>query len=226
MFTTTIPYLPTLQGVSLKEVAEGLAGRMASCEIACANWQAAYPYQPRTTVHLARTDVFLYVLFSVEAEQVRALHTRDLEAVCEDSCVEFFLANAENTRYWNFEFNAIGTCNASVRKDKKTDVRRLSEAELQSIVRFPSLGTAPIADTGAPVAWSLLVGIPLALIGCEEEIPPTLRGNFYKCGDKTVRPHYLSWNPIPTPAPNYHLPQYFGELRVGAWNQEPGTKTK
>lgn len=226
MFTTTIPYLSCLQGVSLKEVAEGLATRVASCEIACANWQAEYPYQPRTTVHLARTDVFLYVLFSVEAEQVRALHTRDLEAVCEDSCVEFFLANAENTRYWNFEFNAIGTCNASVRKDKKTDVRRLNETELRSIVRFPSLGTAPIADTGAPVAWSLLVGIPLALIGCEEEIPPTLRGNFYKCGDKTLRPHYLSWNPIPTPAPNYHLPQYFGELRIGAWNQEPGTKAK
>ncbi|MGM9826143.1 MAG: carbohydrate-binding family 9-like protein [Paludibacteraceae bacterium] len=198
----------------MKEVVETLAGRVASCAIACANWAEDYPYQPRTMVHLARTDTFLYVLFSVEAERVRALHTRDLEAVCEDSCVEFFLANAENTRYWNFEFNAIGTCNASVRKDKKTDVRRLSEAELRSIVRLPSLGTAPIADTDAPVAWSLLVGIPLALIGCEKEIPPTLRGNFYKCGERTLRPHYLSWSPIPTPAPNYHLPQYFGELKL------------
>lgn len=198
----------------MKEVAEGLATRAASCEIACANWQAEYPYQPRTTVRLARTDAFLYVLFSVEAEQVRALHTRDLEAVCEDSCVEFFLANAENTRYWNFEFNAIGTCNASVRRDKKTDMQRLSEAELQSIMRYPSLGNAPIAGTDATVAWSLLVGIPMALIGCEGEVPPTLRGNFYKCGDKTARPHYLSWSPIPTPAPNFHLPQYFGELNL------------
>ncbi|MGN0236381.1 MAG: carbohydrate-binding family 9-like protein [Paludibacteraceae bacterium] len=204
----------------MEQIAETLAARSASCEIACANWEAAYPYQPRTTVHLARTDRYLYILFSVAAEQVRALHTRDLEAVYEDSCVEFFLANADNTRYWNFEFNAIGTCNASVRKDKKTDVRRLSEAELQSIVRFPSLGTAPIAGTNAPVAWSLIVGIPLALIGCEEDMPPTLRGNFYKCGDKTARPHYLSWNPIPVPAPNFHLPQYFGELQTGAGNQD------
>ena len=214
MFTTTIPYLPTLQGLSLEAIADALSARSASCEIACANWQAEYPYQPHTTVHLARTEAFLYALFIVEAEQVRALHTCDLEAVCEDSCVEFFLANADNTRYWNFEFNAIGTCNASVRRDKKTDVRRLSEAELQSIMRYPSLGNAPIAGTDATVAWSLLVGIPMALIGCEGEVPPTLRGNFYKCGDKTARPHYLSWSPIPTPAPNFHLPQYFGELNL------------
>ena len=214
MFTTTIPYLPTLQGLSLEAIADALSAQAASCEIACANWQAEYPYQPHTTVHLARTEAFLYALFIVEAEQVRALHTCDLEAVCEDSCVEFFLANADNTRYWNFEFNAIGTCNASVRRDKKTELRRLSEAELQSIVRYPSLGNAPIAGTDATVAWSLLVGIPMALIGCEGEVPPTLRGNFYKCGDKTARPHYLSWNPIPTPAPNFHLPQYFGELKL------------
>lgn len=214
MFTTTIPYLPTLQGLSLEAIADALSARAASCEIACASWQAEYPYQPHTTVHLARTEAFLYALFIVEAEQVRALHTCDLEAVCEDSCVEFFLANADNTRYWNFEFNAIGTCNASVRKDKKTDVRRLSEAELQSIVRYPSLGNAPIADTDATVAWSLLVGIPMALIGCEGKVPPTLRGNFYKCGDKTARPHYLSWSPIPVPTPNFHLPQYFGELKL------------
>lgn len=214
MFTTTIPYLLSLQGLPLEQITEVMVARAASCEIACANWQAEYPYQPRTTVHLARTDAFLYLLFTVEAEQVRALHTCDLEAVCEDSCVEFFLANADNTRYWNFEFNAIGTCNASVRRDKKTDVRRLSEAELQSIIRYPSLGNAPIAGTDATVAWSLLVGIPMALIGCEGEVPPTLRGNFYKCGDKTARPHYLSWSPIPVPAPNFHLPQYFGELNL------------
>ena len=32
------------------------------------------------------------------------------------------------------------------------------------------------------------------------------KGNFYKCGDKLENPHYLSWEPVRTPDPNFHLP--------------------
>ena len=35
---------------------------------------------------------------------------------------------------------------------------------------------------------------------------------FYKCGDKTAHPHFLSWNPVGTPAPDFHRPDFFGEL--------------
>ena len=42
-----------------------------------------------------------------------------------------------------------------------------------------------------------------------------MRANFYKCGDKTVTPHYLAWNPIHTPAPAFHRPQDFGRLIFG-----------
>ena len=37
-------------------------------------------------------------------------------------------------------------------------------------------------------------------------------GNFYKCGDQQVVPHYLSWAPITTENPDFHRPEYFGEL--------------
>ena len=36
-------------------------------------------------------------------------------------------------------------------------------------------------------------------------------GNFYKCGCRAVR-HYLSWNPIQTQYPDFHTPQFFGEV--------------
>jgi hypothetical protein len=39
-----------------------------------------------------------------------------------------------------------------------------------------------------------------------------MKGNFQKCGDKTKFPHYGSWNRIDTPEPDFHRPEYFGDL--------------
>ena len=39
-----------------------------------------------------------------------------------------------------------------------------------------------------------------------------LRANFYKCGDRMPVKHYVTWNPIGWPQPDYHRPEYFGEL--------------
>ena len=41
----------------------------------------------------------------------------------------------------------------------------------------------------------------------------TFRANFYKCGDMLSVPHYVTWNPVGTPKPDYHRPEYFGELK-------------
>ena len=40
----------------------------------------------------------------------------------------------------------------------------------------------------------------------------TLRANFYKCGDKLQQMHFLSWNPIDVPKPDFHRPDFFGEV--------------
>ena len=44
--------------------------------------------------------------------------------------------------------------------------------------------------------------------------PQTLRANFYKCADKTKRPHFVSWRPIDLPKPDFHCPQFFGEITL------------
>ncbi|MDE6137165.1 MAG: hypothetical protein K2F97_06800, partial [Muribaculaceae bacterium] len=55
--------------------------------------------------------------------------------------------------------------------------------------------------------------IPLDLIGVHYEGKPVeMRGNFYKCASATSQPHYLSWNPIDTPEPDFHRPEFFGKL--------------
>ena len=34
------------------------------------------------------------------------------------------------------------------------------------------------------------------------------RMNLYKCGDDLSHPHFLSWQPIEAPKPNFHLPAF------------------
>ena len=36
--------------------------------------------------------------------------------------------------------------------------------------------------------------------------------NFYKCGDDTTKPHYISWNPVKSINPDFHRPEHFGIL--------------
>ena len=43
----------------------------------------------------------------------------------------------------------------------------------------------------------------------------TLKANVYKCGDKTEHPHYLAWNRVEAPAPDFHRPECFGEMIFG-----------
>ena len=245
-----IPYLPNLQPLAISEVARVLAAMPPCGRIDCVNWSDSFPAHPTTVLRLAHTGTMLFVRFDVEGRGLRAMHTWDLEHVNEDSCVEFFVTNADQSRYFNFEFNCIGVCNASHRISKSEDVHRLTPDELHSILRYSSVNSASQPQSTPPLSapfdlrdgdycWSLTVGIPLSLLDVmpamftmpetlQTAAPDvmqdngfTLRGNFYKCGDLTSEPHYLSWAPITFERPSFHLPAFFGNLILEPIGQIP-----
>ena len=41
-----------------------------------------------------------------------------------------------------------------------------------------------------------------------------MRGDFYKCGDKTAQKHYGSFTPIDWPTPNFHRPEFFADMVI------------
>ena len=205
MKTTKSIYSPELSSLSLAKIDVAMAAMPISGNIDTLNWVEQYPAAPQTTFTIAHTDQMLYVRFEVKGEVPLATKTEDLQLVNEDACVEIFIGDADNTHYWNFEFNPAGVCNASHRKERKVDVVRLNAEQLQSIKRFPVQLCA--------AHWSLLVGIPFALIDLDLAHEHARRANLYKCGDKTPMKHYASWNPINAPAPAFHLPEYFGEIQ-------------
>lgn len=183
------------------------------------NWSEVYSYCPETTVRLSRTDEALRVRFDVRSEHLRGQIMQDQGEVWTDSCCEFFCRPVGDTHYQNYELNCIGTMTASRRLSRKEDVSPLSRADLLRITRRTSLPHEAIDKAGRTQPWTAEMTIPFSLIlnmsdsewraaGCP--IPTMLEANLYKCGDKTQRPHYVSWSPIATTTPDFHRPEFFG----------------
>lgn len=178
------------------------------------NWPEKYPYRPLATFAAAHDGNSLWVDFLVRCNYLRAENYTDQSPVSEDSCVEVFLQPRQGGEYWNFEFNCIGTANASHRITRPNPTR-LTATELAAIERHPSCGTRPFRELEGLFTWNLLVKIPLGLMGVDASAGPVdIRGNFYKCASKCTWPHYMSWNPIDTPEPDFHRPECFGTITL------------
>lgn len=177
---------------------------VASHKIGCASWDA-FPGGPATSFRIARLGDMLCILFEVNEDSPRAVNEADGTPVYQDSCVEFFCKAPGSDRYFNFEFNSAGACRAASRIARNVSVTPLSADEYASIRRRHGK-----SESG----WWLLVEIPLALIFGADADRSALMANFYKCGDLTPVPHYLSWAPIDAPKPDFHRPECFARLEL------------
>lgn len=157
----------------------------------------------------------VHLHYFVKEDQVRAVNTEINSSVWEDSCCEFFISfKGDEKHFYNFEINAIGTVLGGYGKDRNLrtpiPVPILSQVETGS-----SLGNEPFDSINKTTLWDLRVMIPVSAFcfsNIEELSGLEATGNFYKCGDKLAEPHFLSWNPVLTPEPDFHRPEYFGDL--------------
>ncbi|MDR1331292.1 MAG: hypothetical protein LBK07_04235, partial [Tannerella sp.] len=176
------------------------------------NWAAAFPYRPVAVFDIARGAKDLYIHYFVRGLSLRAVSGCDGAHVHPDSCVEFFMRRDGEMNYLNFEFNCIGTC-YSERHRTRTDSAPLTADEFRSIRRHASLPCEAFAERKGIFAWELTVAIPFGLMELEPaRLPERIFGNFCKCADATENPHYVTWNPVDLPQPNFHCPEFFGEI--------------
>lgn len=211
-----VPFYPQISGKDLSELTTLLVENGVSDMVEKVNWPKRFPYKPLTEFNILRSDTSLFIRFYVRGNLLKASYSDDQSPVHEDSCVEFFCQVPGNEYYTNFEFNCIGTCSASRRKGRKDDVQLLSNAEMQTIKRLPSIGRRAFNEMQGNFEWELTVEIPFALMGIDStNLPDKIYANFYKCADDTDSPHFVSWNAITTEQPDFHRPEFFGELVFG-----------
>lgn len=178
------------------------------------NWSELYPYIPQVRFKLGYTQHALILQFDVEEEQLRGHHSEANENVWEDSCVEFFVSFDGCNTYYNIEFNLIGSGLIGYGPADKTLRNRLSSAEIESVQSYSAIERR----SGSDKRWSIIEVIPLTVFKFDKISAlkgERIHGNFYKCGDHLKNPHFLSWNQIDNATPNFHLPQFFGELIFG-----------
>jgi hypothetical protein len=213
MKSLSLKYISKLEGIAIKDAADYFRQNQVFEYVDMLNWHTQYPYKPVCRFKIARSSQSLFIHFIVNEKNIRAIYTTDQQPVWEDSCVEFFCQLPEQEHYYNFEFNCIGTCLATKRKGRELDIQPLSEQKMKSIKRYASLGNEPFNEKTGHFEWELTVEIPFETMEIpHENLPESLRANFYKCGDGTSVPHYLSWNHIATESPDFHRPEFFGEL--------------
>lgn len=206
-----VPYVPTLDVLDLSSVGDVMETKARRENIDVINWDS-YPYKPIVVFDIARTDKNLYLRYFVRGNALKALYADDRSPVYTDSCVEFFMKRTDGNEYFNFEFNCIGACDASRRQSREVS-EPISPEEYQSIRRYSSLEKNTFAEKSGIHAWELIVSIPLTVMGLDpENLPEKILGNFYKCADETAFPHFVSWSPIATEQPDFHRPEFFGEI--------------
>jgi hypothetical protein len=208
-----IPYLSELNTLSVDQASDFLDENGGRISIEAVNWPEQFGYKPLTTVCVAYSRSAIYILFQVHGNCLRAANTKDNQNVNEDSCVEFFVKLPESTSYYNFEFNCIGVCRAAKHLGDRHHSTDFTPDQLKKIDRWSSLGTRAFREINGLFSWELCVCIPFELLEVDpQKLPERLLGNFYKCADATEQPHYVSWNPIRTDKPDFHRPEYFGDI--------------
>ena len=180
------------------------------------NWPKEFPYCPKMQFGITHTGEEFLIHYCVEEQSVRAVAQKDNDNVWEDSCAEFFISPAADGLYYNIECNCAGTLLLGVGEGRNN--RQLAVPEItRQIDRWASLGRTPFDTRNQPTHWELALRIPYTVF-FRHNITSldglTLNGNFYKCGDKLPVPHFISWNPIGTPTPDFHCPQFFGKLEI------------
>ena len=201
-------YIPGIESLSDQTLHQTLAS-LESNGISNINWNE-YPYAPSVSFRMAHSDIAIAILFEVTEDHVKAVAMEDNGPVWQDSCVEFFVMGADGKHYTKFEMNCIGTLLAA-RRTSRHDPAHFTPEQFAPVRRITSLPHEPVDLKASGQSWWAIEVIPFETFGhCEK--PDSLRANIYKCGDNCDQPHYLSWSPIGLPNPDFHCPEFFGEI--------------
>ena len=206
--TICIPYFPTAD-FTIEEVSKKLE-LIERYNIDQDVWDSKFDGQAQFVIGYVFNTLF--VKFIVVEENIRAIYTEPNDPVYKDSCVELFISLDDEENYYNFEFNCKGTCLAGF-GNSRDNRSSLSVKAIRSIEASSTFKSVLFKEKDM-IQWELMLKIPTSAFQFHQIDSfknKSARLNFYKCGDDLPQPHFLSWKPIISEAPNFHLKEFFGK---------------
>ena len=200
--------------LGFKSVSEVLENSSPLIKISWVGWDE-FPYKPDVNFRIAHDDSLLFLKYYVKENHVLAKNINPNSAVHRDSCVEFFVDPDQSGNYYNFEFNCIGTTHLAYGPSRSSRTFIPSKLISNNIKTWSTLGNDPFDEKSGNFEWEMVIVIPASIFTYNEGLNFSKlisNANFYKCGDDTTKPHFLSWNPVKSPKPDFHRPEQFGVL--------------
>lgn len=177
------------------------------------NWPA-YPYRPDVDFAVAHNGTNLLIHYRVTEKRTLGTMVNDLDAVYKESCCEFFCMDEGDSLYYNIESNCLGAILMECGSGRAG--RTVSTVEnLQGIDRWASLGRESIGLREQETHWELALVVPVTAFWRHDYGPlsgRTFLVNVYNCVGSGDNRQYVTWNPIDSPAPDFHRPEYFRRL--------------
>lgn len=167
-------------------------------------------YKPEARAYAAWDGNGFHALLCAKEEKIAIATDSFGGDVYKDSCLEWFFQPFEDDpRYINVEVNAGGAAYISFGTDRWN--RTVFEAEPE--------GMNIRASEHDGEWWAVAYTVPNALLeqlfGRVPQPGGAMKANFYKC-DESIHPHFGSWNPIVWEHPDFHRPEFFGNLELKA----------
>lgn len=135
------------------------------------------------------------------------------EEVYTQNAIELFLMPdpANDARYYNWEFSPAGAMFHSIGEGRPGRTPLCPDG-WEKLFRVETEVSA--------AGWGLTFYVPFTYI--KEHFPAfapkaghAMRGNFFKIADRTDTPHYGCWAYVGTETPDFHSPDYFGDILLG-----------
>ncbi len=158
---------------------------------------------------------WLFIKFRVKEANLKVKTSTINGPVNKDNCVEFFVKFPNQQEYYNLEFNCLGVGKVAYGKER-LGREFLSESYIKDI-KIDFQLKYQNTETINPLKWEILMMIPAKLFcfsNIKSFIGININANFYKCGDDLPDAHFLTWNAIETAEPDFHQPNFFGEVKL------------
>lgn len=128
--------------------------------------------------------------------------------------MELFITLDGEKGYYNFEFNAIGTC-LLYYGNNRYERKVIDDRIVETIESFSTIQKKLSKESKPKYHWELTIVIPVSAFS--EHSVAKLSGmscsaNVYKCGDDLPNPHFLAWSNIKSEEPDFHRPEFFGKM--------------
>ena len=174
----------------------------------------------QTDIKMLWSANYFYVLFNCEDDNIQSVHTHYNDTVCRDSCVEIFISpDPDNiSDYYTFEINCCGVMynkhyNYLKKNDEQWYPAGVKLGRSIHSTKFMSKDNPGIKN------WVIELAIPFylfdGLVGKNSNPPingTVWRLNSMRCGDAIYK-QWGIWSDNKNELPNFHLPQFFGEIK-------------